>query len=182
RLAASSYANTLAGDIVSDLVKNYLAGEGVIGQHLSRVETSQSDWQTVDTTSAAPYIVFKGTSAGGSRFYYNDVWTGTVAIASGDKLTYDEYLIGPEYASAIDGTFSDASNIRDTGFLDQNGKNAHPHTDLTGLANGQWYSRSFSLTSKAGKNLTSVQIAFEGDTAGNYTSYFRNVYIKDSTN
>ncbi len=45
RVAAKAYTNTLAGDIVSDLVKSYLAAEGVVGYHVSRTESTQSDWQ-----------------------------------------------------------------------------------------------------------------------------------------
>jgi hypothetical protein len=50
RLAIKTYSNALAGDIVSDLVASYLAAEGVTGQHLARVETTQADWLSVDAT------------------------------------------------------------------------------------------------------------------------------------
>lgn len=48
RTAAVTFSNTLAGDIVSYLVQTILAAEGVIGYHVSRTETTQADWQSIN--------------------------------------------------------------------------------------------------------------------------------------
>lgn len=53
RLAIKSYSAWLAGDMVSDMVASYLAAEGVIGQHISRIETTQADFTLVDASVGA---------------------------------------------------------------------------------------------------------------------------------
>jgi|GEM_PF-4433265 len=88
RVAAKAYANTLAGDIVSDLVKSYLAAEGVIGYHVSREETTVADWQA-GTFNLVTNPSFEGTYSGAgiapnwSHFESGGVTTGITYSSSG---------------------------------------------------------------------------------------------------
>jgi hypothetical protein len=168
------------------------------GTDFSQFLQVQSDWNTgtltnisatTDNYLALPTetsISLRGTNTATTgitdSYYYNDIWSDGVGISSGDKLVYDVYIENsPEYKSGIDGYVPTVGALKSTTIKDQNGVSIHPKTDLTGKADNKWYHREFDLTSLAGKSLTSMQVAFEGDAEGNYSSYFKNIFIKDSS-
>lgn len=169
------------------------------GTNFTQFLQVQSDWNTGTLTNvvatangylALPTemaIELDGTNVQTSgitnSYYYNDIWSDGVAIASGDKLVYDIYIKGtsPQFMSGIDGYVPTVGALKSTSIVDQNGVSVSPSTDLSSRANNQWYHREFNLSSLAGKSLTSIQVAFEGDTQGQYTSYFKNIFVKDSS-
>jgi hypothetical protein len=158
--------------------------------NLSNVTADASGIRLANDATTTEYVLKFQTTLSGSggqgtnSYFYNDIWNGNVAIASGDKLEY-EIAIDPKsnaFRIGVDGATSDGKNIRDNlpARTDQNGVGVHPSEDLSGYAKGKWYKRIIDLSGWAGKTLTSIQVANETDIDGTYTAYFRNVVIKDA--
>jgi Concanavalin A-like lectin/glucanases superfamily len=108
-------------------------------------------------------------------FDNQDVGTSTVVID--DVSLSGTVLPNTNKQIALDFTCSDATNLRTVNPLDQNGKAAHPTTDLSAQAAGVWYFRQFSLTGFIGKTIQFWDVACENDTAGVYQAYFRNIVV-----
>lgn len=115
-------------------------------------------------------------------YYYQNIYSTEITIASGDQLAFDCYLEGPAYESSIDAVLSNGTFLRNISptIVDQNGLALNPTANLSGYANNQWYHRVFSLNAIAGQSITSVQVAFQSNVEGSYTSFFRNIHILDS--
>jgi hypothetical protein len=123
---------------------------------------------------------------GDNYYYYDQISAKTLIIASGDKLVYDCWVSGPTTAGlqiGVDGdiimpTFTDV--LRHKGLVDQNGLGLHPAIALNQYARNKWYHREFSLSSLAGGQVNRWWVAYEDETAGDYVSYYKNIYILDS--
>jgi hypothetical protein len=130
-------------------------------------------------------IKFQGTASQGfsNNYTYRKIFvpTSTYVVATNDFLQYDVWIQSdsPQIMAAVDISFSDGTNFRDTngGFADFQGLPPHPKTDLSGYANDQWYQRNTGLGGVVGKTISYISIAFEGDNAGVYTAYFRRLFI-----
>jgi hypothetical protein len=127
-------------------------------------------------------LLFTGYASSGytNAYNYRGIWSGSQAISNGqaDYLTYDVWVssTSPQIMSAVDFGCSDFSALRASGAVDLQGMSAHSNTDLSGLANDQWYSRVIYMPSSLNaKTITNFNVVFEGDNAGMYTSYFRNI-------
>lgn len=124
-----------------------------------------------------------------NSYTYVKFWAGTpINIISGRYLTYDIWISSssPEAKIGIDLVFSDGTTLRDNAisnngsYFDAQNKSPHPNTDLKGLAVDQWYHRSFLMDNFSGKTISYAMIAIEGDSAGTYTGYVKNVVWLDS--
>ncbi len=123
----------------------------------------------------------KGTaSGGGNQYWYADFFHSSYTIASGDHLVYDIYTKNPSAPSGAVDLEGSIGNLRDSGIPDQNGRAAHPGTDLTAVAFNTWYSRDFNLTSKAGTTITAFEMGHEIDN-GVSEFYVRNVRIMNGS-
>lgn len=141
-----------------------------------------------NSMSAIQYIA-SCTMPGTNAYMYTKIWGGSYAIQAGDKFNYDIWIskASPKIMAAIDFICSDGTTFRDTalidaGMHDQQSMSPHPGTDLTGLADNQWYHRNFPIgysPALIGKTIVSISVAFEGDTTGTYTAYFRRIYINN---
>ena len=123
-------------------------------------------------------------STAGSDYCYQKIWAGSQAVASAYYLIYDIFLSSscPEKKLAVDITFSDATNWRDTyTYSDQNAAPPHPATDLSSYAVGKWYRRVFRFTNYSAKTISSVTIACEGDLVGTYTGWIKRIVLCDSS-
>lgn len=123
----------------------------------------------------------------GNDAYYETFSNQRIRIAAGDKLVYSELLYGLVPESGIDARVSQPAKYKYMrywgefeGLVDQNGFNVHPGITRP-EAFGQWYDREIMLTPFVGKYMDQWAVAFEANNPGWYTSYFREIYIKDST-
>lgn len=133
---------------------------------------------TLEPFDAAVRLI--GTCAGGvNAYHYQMLSSRQVTIAAGDKLVYHVFSNDAQIKAGVDGTFSSGSPqwLRGTTLVDQNGVSCHPTSDLSARANGKWYKRTIDLTSQAGRTINEWTIAFENDTAGTYTVFFKDIYI-----
>src|SRR6266487_2370248 len=174
------------------------------GVPVTKTEKTAANWNAGTLTgtmtngdilqlNAHPALSFSGvcSSGYGNAYAYYKIWSGSYTIASGDKLCYKVWINSdsPLIEAGVDGICSDGTSIRDFndgsglgGYIfDQNGLRAHPNTDLSGFANDQWYIRQIDLTKIAGKSLSYVDVAFEGDNAGTYQAYFYDVWIQNGS-
>lgn len=114
-------------------------------------------------------------------YVYVSLWSGSMTVGTLDTLHYDIWIAStsPQQLAAVDLTFSDGTQLKAAvGPVDQNGLPPSPTTDLSAYAKDQWYSRTISLGSGLnGKTINTVTIAFEGNSAGTYTAYFKNIYL-----
>lgn len=126
-----------------------------------------------------------------NSYTYVKFWAGTpISIIAGRYLTYDIWISSssPEAKIGIDLVFTDGTAYRDQAtsnngaWFDAQNKSPHPGTDLKGLAVDQWYHRSFLLDGFTSKTIAYAMIAIEGDSAGTYTGYVKNVYEVDASN
>lgn len=131
-----------------------------------------------------------GVAAGVNAYYYNAFTAKNVTIAIGDKLVYDmaqnsvDARVSIDAITANDPSMSAQYSLRDWGFptrsiKDQNGLDAHPATNLGNRAVNQWYHREFDLSPCAGQTFIKWSMAYEQETAGDYYTRFRDVYILD---
>lgn len=134
-------------------------------------------------------IKFVGTSSQGynNNYNYRMIYSdGSTTVATGDALSYDVWIQSdsPQIMAGVDIVFTDGTTFRDSTDAghDSQGLGPHPNTDLSGLAdNNAWYSRGFGVAGALiGKTIQYFSIAFEGDTKGVYTAYFRNIQFKSS--
>ena len=143
--------------------------------------------------NASISMEFRATCQGGgpgtNLYYYNAFTAKNVTIATGDKLVYDmaqdsiDARVGIDAVTNNDpGTMHYALRDWDVGssvIKDQNGLSIHPATYLGNRAVNQWYRREFDLSPCAGNTFVRWSMAYEGETAGNFATRFRDVYIID---
>jgi len=125
-----------------------------------------------------------------NTYTYVKIWSGSYVVpATNGFFSYTMYLSNdcPEYKMSLDLVCTDGTTLRDTANEANNGNDqqdmaAHPGNDLTGLANGQWYQRTFGISNcLSGKTIAYVSIACEGDKVGTYTGYFYNAFFSSPT-
>ena len=125
--------------------------------------------------------------AGANLFAYYKIFTfSSRTVSNGDLLTYAIWISGdsPQMMGGVDLVFSDGTTLRDgsPSALDQSQIGSHPHNDLGGLANDQWYWRTISIpSSQNGKTVKYAVVALEGDKAGTYTVYMRDIHYCNSS-
>src|SRR5947209_5998760 len=136
-----------------------------------------------------PTIKLVGTESltGDSNAYtYIKIFSsGSIGIISGRYLEYDIWIDpkSPEIKSGVDIIFTDGTTLRDASqswsFYDAQNIPPHPKNDLTGYADGKWYHRKFLLDNFSGKTISHVDVVFEGDKGGAYTTYIKNILETD---
>lgn len=128
------------------------------------------------------------TQDGNAYTYIKIFSSGSISIISGRYLAYDIWIdpSSPSGQAGVDIVFTDGTTLRDTTqdyrYYDSQNIPPHPKNDLSGFANGKWYHRRFLLDNFAGKTISYVQVALEGDKTGTYTAYFKNIYEVDASN
>jgi hypothetical protein len=125
----------------------------------------------------------------GNAYVYVEIFSGgSISIISGRYLVYDVWIdpSSPEIKAGVDIVFTDGTTLRDASqdyrYYDAQNIKPHPNNDLSGFADGKWYHRSFLLDNFAGKTISYITVAIEGDKQGTYTAYFKNIYEVDSSN
>jgi hypothetical protein len=104
-------------------------------------------------------------------------------LQGGEYLEYDikHTAAGLRPAVGIDLTFTDNTNARDYGLVDQNGMSMHPSTDLLRFTANGWYHRKIKIPdSLAGKTISNWLIAGEYDDGNAWvTAFVDNVKMTD---
>jgi hypothetical protein len=138
---------------------------------------------SINGTQSYDFLIHTGTSPGGASASYRQFNGTSHAIASGDALEYDIFIdpSSPEAKSGITFEYGGGHTRFDGSVVnDQNGLSNDPSTDLSAVAQGQFYHRVFDLTSLAGQTVNSWASALDGDTAGLYKTSFANVRITNA--
>ncbi len=227
------YENQYAGDIASDLLNTYLAGEGVSANYAIRRDSSKTQFSlgtltnsvgasnvgdgnlelapagtsveikesttadfstgtltnvTAASNTLAPssiqLIKFSGTmntSGLNNASATYKIWSGSYTLLSTDtSLRWYTWIdpANPEIKATIDLTFSDGSTLLGSNpFNDFFQIEPQASADLSGFANGQWYSRTVTITNVTGKTVVGANVILGGVKGGNYTAYFRRMVV-----
>jgi hypothetical protein len=120
-----------------------------------------------------------------NNYLYYKIWQGSQSIATGDTFVYQVWISSsnPKISGGMDFVCSDGTTARDSTAFDQEGLDGHPTTDLSGYANDQWFSRSINYDAHgfAGKTISYVSIAQEGDANGQYDIWCAQCYLLNSS-
>ncbi len=197
---------TMAGTTATTNAYDANPGDGDIelalaGTAVTKTEQTSSDWNSyasmngIDATTNTLQLASHATleysgllggnygSSFGNAYAYQEFWNGSYTIVTGDVLQYTVWInsSSPQIMAAVDFIYTDNSDLRDSGAVDQNGITCHPNGDLKGFADNQWYMRTIDLSSMIGKTINWAQLGFEGDSAGQYTAYFRDILIQNGS-
>lgn len=124
--------------------------------------------------------------------YFDFLSQSAQTVPNNSYLEYDVYLPydSADYSGGVDFTGSNWSNLRDftssTGsyIRDQNYLRAHPFSDISPYAKGQWYHRKFDMGAAAGKSFIEACLTNDSgnlsngapsNLAGWYNAYFTNI-------
>lgn len=132
------------------------------------------------------YLDVTWTSSGASNAYsYNTLTSvSSYTIQTGDHVEYDVQWVSAPSSSltyaAFDFGTTNGNTLRDnSNRVDQNGLGPHPASNLSAYATGAWYHRKISLSNLVGQSINQFLLATEGDAAGTYRAYFRQIFITD---
>jgi len=109
---------------------------------------------------------------------YDALALGNWTIRPGDHLRYHTYFY-QQNTMAVDLEFTDGTNLRDLGKVDQNGVNVHPAWRYV-YPTGQWLYFDIDLSSLAGKRIKTVMVAYDNGnthTTGQFRAYVDQVKI-----
>nr|BBH90134.1 hypothetical protein KTC_48850 [Thermosporothrix sp. COM3]BBH90199.1 hypothetical protein KTC_49500 [Thermosporothrix sp. COM3]BBH90264.1 hypothetical protein KTC_50150 [Thermosporothrix sp. COM3] len=128
-------------------------------------------------------------TSAGNTYLYVKIYNGGYTIQANDFLQYEVWVssTSPEIKASVDITLTDGTSLRDIHNFysnDINDLDPHPSTDLKGWADDKWYERRFWISvptiNWVGKKIAYVSLGFEGDQAGVYQAFFRNIRIYNS--
>lgn len=166
------------------------------GTTYTKTETSTADFATGTLTnvtaannqlqiSSVTALKLEGTASSSLTdcYTYRKIWSGLQTVAAGDTLRYDMWIssTSPEFKAGVSLICTDGSNFGSTAAGDQFNISAAPTSDLSGFANDQWFSRTIDMTPFAGKTISLICVALEGNSAGPYAVYFKNIQLWNST-
>ncbi|HXC65401.1 MAG TPA: hypothetical protein VNZ67_13650, partial [bacterium] len=152
--------------------------------------------------SGKPLLLTSGFPAANTYYiaYYDFLsLTAGVAVPANSFLQFDEFIPADSavQSGSLDFVFSGGSNtnLRDyqtpSGqyIRDQNYLRAHPFSDLSAYAKGQWYTRKFDMGAVAGKTFYEVCLATDtgnltngapANLAGSFNGYIDNVHFTNA--
>lgn len=114
-----------------------------------------------------------------NNYIYQQIWSGSLTVSdTRDYLSYAVWVSSDsaQIQAAVDFHFTDGTNLRDQGALDQLGLSSHPKTDLSGVATNAWYGRTINLPAgTVGKTINKVSVGFEGNANGAMYAWFQQI-------
>jgi hypothetical protein len=124
--------------------------------------------------SGSNALMVAGYSNAAYAYCYYKLFDENILILPGTHLRYWVWHVGSGKL-AMDGHFTDGTDLRDSGFVDQNGVPFHPgkRTDPVGA----WYYVDVDLSAAAGKVLDFLLVGFDNGNDG-YIGQYR-AYIDD---
>lgn len=146
--------------------------------------TAANNALTPTATNAVKIVGTQSVPGAGNSYTYVKIWAGSQVVGASNFLDYDIWVdpSSPEIKIGVDLIFSDGTSWRDTAiYFDAQNQPPHPATNLKGLADGQWYHRDFFLNNYNGKTISYVAVAIEGDSAGTYTGWIKNIAYTDNS-
>lgn len=145
--------------------------------------TSNAESGTVPTV---PALMFTGTASAlvSNPTASYTIWTGSIAANSNDTFTFTVWIssTSPQISASLDLYYSDGTAYLGLFTFDPEDMSTDPTTDLSGLANDQWYTRTIEGRGTTGKTITHCNLILAGAKSGTYTAYFQNiVYTNNAT-
>jgi len=170
---------------------------GLAGSQINIIEDTTSNFSTGSltnvtaasnslTSTATPAIKLQGTESltgDGNAYVYVEFYSsgGAITIVGSRKLSYDVWVANdsPSGQVGVDMVFTDGTTLRDAvqdyRYYDSQNIPPHPAQEIGGNAKGKWYHREFLLDNFSGKAIAYLTVVLEGNAAGTYTAYFKNI-------
>lgn len=177
-------AGTLTGVSATTNATDGNVGDGDL--ELTSAGTIYTSSLTSATVPTTPALAFTGTASGvvPNPTASWQIWSGSIAANANDTFSFSVWIssTSPQISAGLDLYYSDGSSYLGAFSLDQEDVFTDPATDLSGLANDQWYTRTFNGLGSTGKTITSCRLILGGGKAGTYNAYFKNVvYVNHNT-
>jgi predicted alpha-1,2-mannosidase len=160
--------------------------------NLTGPETDIRSGETQHTGSVA--LMYSGSTQGASAEYAYmklfDVSSRNIAVNAGTTLTYWIYPQSTATSNLVSGSnstcvaldliFSDGTNLRDSGSVDQNGNRSHPAYQCNHLTLDTWNQVTINLGSLAtGRTITSINLGYDQpNSSGGYRGYVDDIVIQ----
>lgn len=149
--------------------------------------TATSNGLTLTPTQAIMLQATCGLAGLANGSTYVKIWSGSYTIAASDTLFFDVWIAStsPQQKASLELVFTDGTSFQASQSVigvDVQGVGPAITNDLSQLATNTWYNRRFFLDGGGvwvGKTLSYAAVAFGGNSAGTYTTYFRNVHIQN---
>jgi hypothetical protein len=196
-------AGTLSGTVAANSVDNgnlelsHAGAKTIITENttsifssgtLDRV-TSASNTLAPTSTPAIKIVGTQSLVSDSNAYTYIKIFSsGSISIIASRYLAYDIWIdaSSPDMRAGVDIIFTDGSTLRGLTqtypFHDLQNLLPHPSQNLDGFANDKWYHRKFLLDNFNGKTISHVDVAIEGDKAGTYAIYIKNILEVDVNN
>ena len=159
------------------------ATDGNVGD--GDLELTRAGSQVVASGAGSGFSLVNGllltgyASSGYNAAYTNrQIWVGSQALHTGDAFLYDVWInsSSPAIKAGCDFICSDGTVFSGSATQDKQFLSPLTSTDLSGLANDQWYTRVFLIPAGLnGKTLSAVLVGLNSAAAGTYTTYFRRI-------
>lgn len=134
------------------------------------------------STSALVFDVANSSDVNDNKYVYRKAVAPGYTFKAGDYIEYDVWIDADiDGAGGIEISTFDGSNLRGTGWKDQNGISGHPGSDLSDYAYGQWYHRKLRVPTQAiGQPIGELLLVGENDTPSlSYSASYRNIVVTD---
>jgi predicted alpha-1,2-mannosidase len=165
-------------------------GSNNVGPILSTVSGPELGVRTGTTQTASNSVLYSGMALGGvSNYCYLKMFNlsgSNVVVSPGMHFSYWVFPQSPTNSSLVSGSnsafvaldllFSDGSNLRDSGLMDQHGVGIHPAKQAAALALDNWNYVTVDLTPLAGRTVTRIDFGYEQPNAsGGYRGFVDDV-------
>ena len=120
-------------------------GDGDLELSLAGVDVVAPPEQTGFSSLSGIMLTGYASSGYASAYVYRQIWSGSQVVASNDTMQFDIWIAStsPSITASVNFTCSDGSTLQGLASGgDQQGLSLAIKTDLSGLANDQWFSRT----------------------------------------
>jgi hypothetical protein len=171
-------SGTLANTVATVNASNGNVGAGDLELSLAGASINSSNPGSGFSVQNGLMLTGYASSGYSTAYVYRQIWTGSITVVANDYIEFDVWIRSdsPQIMASVNLTCSDGTTLNISGGTDNQGMSMNLKTDLSGLANDQWYTRySFLPSGFVGKTVTSIEVALGGVNAGTYTAYFRRI-------
>lgn len=171
-------AGTLTNTVAATNATNGNEGGGDLELALAGTAYTYSGSVSSETWNAIAFTAY-ASSGYTAPICVRQIWTGSQALVTNDTFSYNVWIASdsPAIIASCDFVCSDGTTLSSTTAVDTLGLSAKATTDLSGLANDQWFTRAFLIPSALnGKTLKSVNLVLAGVTAGTYRAWFSDIF------
>ncbi len=153
-------------------------------QATNNVTNPVCEIQRTDASTGNYSVAVTGTAGGAGAIHYYKIADVKIPVKEGMKLSFRKKTNNDlgRFVS-VDFITQGGKNLRDNGYIDQNGASMHPGTAKGNVGAGwEQFTCSFGNGALLGDVITGIVIAYDNGTAGNYSANIDDIIIEDGEN